>query len=602
MVDRPRPPDELLIDLAAAIAERTPVDWDVEVARSPEFRPAIARLRELAALEAAFARLREAPAPGMAFRWGPLEVYEKIGAGSFADVFRAIDPSLARPVALKLRREGPAGARRWIDEARRLARVRHPHVLLVYGAQEHDGRAGLWTEWIQGRTLERVLAESGPLGAREAAAIGIDLCGALAAVHGAGLVHGDVTARNVMREGAPGERGPSGRIVLMDFGSAHDSAGAPLVAHGTPLYSAPEVLEGDAPGPRSDLYSLGVLLHHLLTARYPVEGASLAEIRARHAARTVVELRSLRPDLPGPLLAAIDRSLRAEPAARYASAAEFERAIANAQSPIAPQAAGPAAARPRARWRGAVFASLALCAVVAVGLVVARRPPASGPASPAPAPPAAADARSTAAAASGQPAAPGTAPVAGAPRVEAAMIRVTAGAREPLRSGDLVAPGDALALEFEASAPMHVYVLTEDQAGAVFVLFPLAGQGLANPLAAGERHRLPGRAQAEDLSWQVTSAGGRETFLLLASPTALSDIEAAVAGIPTAREGAAVAYPTLSPAALSELRGVGGVVRARDLPGPGGASLLARWARELERSAAERSIWMRWIVLENPRP
>src|SRR5262249_58530632 len=107
--------------------------------------------------------------------------------------------------------------------ARRLARVRHPNVVTVHGADLHDRRAGLWMEALRGRTLEERLRHEGPLGAREAALVGAELCGALAAVHGQGLVHGDVKTHNVMREGAPGSARDAGRIVLMDFGSAHES-------------------------------------------------------------------------------------------------------------------------------------------------------------------------------------------------------------------------------------------------------------------------------------------------------------------------------------------------------------------------------------------
>ena len=101
-------------------------------------------------------------------------------------------------------------------------------------------------------------------GAREAMLIGLDLCRALAATHHAGLIHGDVKARNVLREGG-------GRIVLMDFG-----AGSGLATDdedgrvsGTPLYMAPELFSGGRISARSDFYSLGVLLHHLVTGGYP---------------------------------------------------------------------------------------------------------------------------------------------------------------------------------------------------------------------------------------------------------------------------------------------------------------------------------------------
>ena len=107
----------------------------------------------------------------------------------------------------------------------------------------------------------------GPFSAREAAQIGVDLCHALAAVHGAGLLHRDIKATNVMREGG-------GRIVLMDFGAGQPFSTADQPVErivGTPLYLAPELFKGEQPSRASDIYALGVLLYHLVTGSYPVE-------------------------------------------------------------------------------------------------------------------------------------------------------------------------------------------------------------------------------------------------------------------------------------------------------------------------------------------
>ena len=200
--------------------------------------------------------------------WGRLQIRERLGSGSFGEVYRAWDPTLQIDVALKLRRTGggdPHARARFIEEARRLARVRHGNVLVVHGADEHDGRVGIWTELLRGKTLEQWLAEHGPFSAREAGSIGLDLCRALSAIHASHLVHRDVKTENVMRE-------QGGRYVLMDFGSvAEQSTGAPVQAGGaiagTPLYMAPEILEGRAPTTAADIYSLGVLLYRLVTGR-----------------------------------------------------------------------------------------------------------------------------------------------------------------------------------------------------------------------------------------------------------------------------------------------------------------------------------------------
>lgn len=586
-----------LESLAGAVADRTPVDWEREQARTPERAPALARLRELVALEAAMARARDG-GPGPArFAWGPLQALERIGEGSFAEVWRAWDPVLQREVALKLRRDeagGPAGARRWVEEARRLARVRHPHVLAILGADVHEGRAGLWTELVAGATLEDWLAAQGPLGAREAVAVGLDLCNALAAVHAAGLVHGDVTTRNVMREGRAGAADRSGRIVLMDFGSAREARADELAAFGTPVFMAPEVLAGEPADARSDLYSLGVVLYRLLTGRYPVEPGPLEAMRARLERGERTALRDARPELPAALVEAVERACAPARERRFAGAAGLEAALAAA----VPTAGDGRPARPRARRAVAPALGLAALAALAVwvALPLLRRPaPASSPSPPrtesSPAP--------TAPAATGVTGATG--PAAAAIELDATLLRVTAGAREPLRTGDLVAPGDELALEIVAREPLHVYVLSEDEAGAVFVLFPLAGRGAANPVPPGPL-RLPGRENGRELSWQVTSAGGRETFLLLASRAPLAPVVEAVTALPQARPEAPVAYGTLSAEALARLRGVGGVVAGSPLRTAQRASILSALARDLASSGDGRAPWMRLIVLENPAP
>ena len=126
---------------------------------------------------------------------------------------------------------------RLLEEARRLARVRHTHVVQVYGAEQHDGRVGLWMELVRGESLEQTVQTRGAFGAREAALIGLDLCAALAAVHGAGLLHRDVKAQNVMRESG-------GRLVLMDFGTGEE-----LVGHQSARRHAALPGAGDLPRP-----------------------------------------------------------------------------------------------------------------------------------------------------------------------------------------------------------------------------------------------------------------------------------------------------------------------------------------------------------------
>jgi serine/threonine protein kinase len=119
---------------------------------------------------------------------GGLVLVERIGQGSYGDVYRAWDQRLDREVALKLLRGDGADlvGSTVIEEGRLLARVRHPNVLTVHGADRIDGRVGVWMEFVRGRTLERRLRENGVLSAQDVVRIGSVLCRALAAVHDAG--------------------------------------------------------------------------------------------------------------------------------------------------------------------------------------------------------------------------------------------------------------------------------------------------------------------------------------------------------------------------------------------------------------------------------
>ncbi len=604
-------PDVRRDSLVEAVADRTPVDWDRVEARSAEDEAFLAHLKSVDLIARVMAGAGGGAAAGAppALRWGPLELRDRLGEGSFGEVFLAFDPALHREVALKLRRvaaDDDAVARRWLDEARRMARVRHPNVLVIHGAAVHDGRAGMWTDRLVGRTLEEDLAARGPLGPREAAVVAMELCGALAAVHAADLIHGDVTTRNVMREGEAGALDGSGRIVLMDFGSAHEAGGS--AAFGTPLFMAPEVLAGGDASVASDLYALGVLLFRLVTARYPIEARTLDELRQRLERGEVLSLRTARPDLPQPFVAVVERALERDPAARYPDAAAMERALAATLGGEAGRAPAPAARRD-----GRTFARVGTGIAAVVGIVLAAwflgpslgargdrgtTGPGLDPGTTT-APPAASVPDRAAAAVVPAPAALAPSP----PQVEATLQRAQAGALEPLRSGDAIAPGDRLVLTLEAREAVHAYVLDEDQRGEIYMLFPLQVGGARNPLPAGVRHRLPGRDAGVELDWQVTSAGGRETILILAARAPLEAVEQARAALATASPGAEVRYTPLAPEVLSRLRGVAGVAPAEPAPAatlapPGGR--LAALARTLSDPARPQDVWIRLVELDNP--
>lgn len=262
-------------------------------------------------------------------RWGRLERLEKLGEGLSGVVFRAWDPQLEREVAVKLCPcEGSVEDRIYalvLQEARVLARIRHPNVVTAYGIDHYDGWLGVCMEYIRGKTLAALLSEQGPLAAREAALIGLDLCSALVVVHGLGLLHRDIKAKNVMRE-------DGGRIVLMDFGLSQDLRGRNVFESGeaicgTPLYMSPELLRGEQASVQSDIFGLGVLLYQLVTGSFPVEGRSLSDMRGTYERGEAILLRDRRGALPEPFVRAVERALAADPDDRFATAGQMAQAL-----------------------------------------------------------------------------------------------------------------------------------------------------------------------------------------------------------------------------------------------------------------------------------
>ena len=329
--------DSALLDIAEALDSGREVDWAAAATSGPRFHRAVVRQLEsfarfIAGHQEAYQSLDRAAddagpqhSPAPPSTWGNLEILGKAGAGAFGEVFRARDPRLDRQVALKLLdpdRLGPAAATSTvIEEGRLLARVNHPNVVTVYGAEHLDGRIGIWMEFIEGQTLDDVLAEQGPLSAEAAMQIGRDVCSGLAALHEAGVLHRDIKARNVMRDDA-------GRIVLMDLGvSCEVDSQGPVSMCGTPLYAAPEVLLGGELSHQSDIYTVGVLLFYLVTGMYPVSGGTLEEICEAHRAGQRRRLRQLRPELPDTLVRIVEQSTSPNPEQRFVSAAQFEQAL-----------------------------------------------------------------------------------------------------------------------------------------------------------------------------------------------------------------------------------------------------------------------------------
>jgi serine/threonine-protein kinase len=296
-------------DIAGAILDGAAIDWEMrESGADEQERALLGPLRRLATLADFHRRL-----PG---QWGHLRLVEVIGRGTFAEVYRAWDTRLDREVALKLLTTGAPSddAVATIDEGRLLARVRHPNVVTIYGADRIGDRVGLWMELVQGQTLEQLLQQGRVFDHTAIVRVASDLCRAIAAVHDAGLLHRDVKAHNVMMDN-------DGRVVLMDFGTGRELGDCGLDLAGTPLYLAPEVFRGQPATVQSDIYSLGVLLYRLRTRSYPVQAATVDELRQAHEAGSRPDLHRLRGS---PRFAHIvSRALDPSPADRYRSAHEI---------------------------------------------------------------------------------------------------------------------------------------------------------------------------------------------------------------------------------------------------------------------------------------
>jgi eukaryotic-like serine/threonine-protein kinase len=572
--------NDQLMQLASQIDDGQPIDWmTAEIAAGTEReRAVLAELRLLAALTQVsrnpdFQALETLPEPitppvDGATRWGTLKVLELVGKGGFGKVYRAKD-ILDRDVALKLfplDRDGSSElVGRVLREGSLLARIKHPNVVVVHGVDLSAGYAGLWMEFVNGRTMEDELKARGTLSAEEATNIGVDLCRALAAVHSRGILHRDVKAQNVMRE-------QGGRTVLMDFGAGSESivnAEGAIDVAGTPLYLAPELFDKNPATRASDIYSLGVLLYRMVTGSYPVDGADRSEIAQAHREGRRQRLRDARPDLPNEFVEVVERALEHDPAKRYQTAAIFEEALNRSK-------------RHRPWFREAV--AIAAAVVLIAGMVWAVRSRSDAPQGQSVPTSAAID----------SPATPAVAPYS----ITAAFYRPGEQQRT-LLAGDRVAPGDSLGLRIEASTDVHVYVVNADDSRESYLLFPLPG-GLTNPLPAGRTHELPGRQGKERLYWKVTSAAGREHFLIVASPTPVPAFEALVKTLPSPTMGKMVMATPIPESLVGDLRGVGGLTADSRKP----ASSAGPWfgGAEVLRSAPEsvRGLWMRQITLENP--
>ena len=267
------------------------------------------------------------------YKLGPYDIVAPIGAGGMGEVYRARDPRLGREVAIKVLAAAmatdPERLARFQREARAVAALNHPHIVTIFSVEESGGVNFLTMELVEGRPLDRMIPAGG-LALEQIVEIAGALADALAAAHEKGIVHRDLKPANVMVTN-------EGRVKVLDFGLAKDmSSSAPDdvtrtslnntqagMVMGTPAYMSPEQISGRPLDHRTDIFSLGVVLHEMATGKQPFEGASSAELISAILRDTPGLVNESRPDLPSDLASIIRRCLEKDPRHRVQTARDL---------------------------------------------------------------------------------------------------------------------------------------------------------------------------------------------------------------------------------------------------------------------------------------
>jgi eukaryotic-like serine/threonine-protein kinase len=276
---------------------------------------------------------------------GRYRIQGLLGAGAMGEVYRAHDPSIDRPVAIKvLRPELITGSgaeqllQRFRREARAAGRRFHPNIVAIWDFGEEDGIPFLVMELIEGNSLDEILKASGRLAADRSIRIMTQVLNALGFAHESGVIHRDVKPSNIMVL-------QQDHIKVADFGIARiDASDFTIVGDllGTPAYMAPEQLSGGPVDHRTDLFAAGVILFEMLTGVKPFRGKSITEIMSFMERRGPEDIRALNPALPESLKPVLGKALAFDPGARYGAAAEFSAALQEAVSVVVTETPRPA--------------------------------------------------------------------------------------------------------------------------------------------------------------------------------------------------------------------------------------------------------------------
>jgi eukaryotic-like serine/threonine-protein kinase len=266
-------------------------------------------------------------------RLGRYQIREIIGEGAMACVYKAFDPEINRPLAIKLlkaqlRLDGEYHGR-FLREAKGAGVLSHPNIVTVFDVGEDQGHPYIAMELVDGQTLAEALKSSTPMSTKDVVEIGIQLTRALDYAHKKGIVHRDVKPGNIMR------LSDTNIIKVADFGicridgSEAGDATRTQIGNvlGTPHYMSPEQVIGEKVDSRSDLFSAGVVLYQLLTGHLPFEGDTLISVAYKITKTDPPSLDKVRGDLPLSLRRIIERALKKQPEKRFQSGEEFAQAL-----------------------------------------------------------------------------------------------------------------------------------------------------------------------------------------------------------------------------------------------------------------------------------
>ncbi len=260
---------------------------------------------------------------------GRYSLQRELGRGGMGIVYLASEVALDRPVALKLLPRvyaaQPVLKERFLREARTAAKLSHPNIVPIFAVDEVDDFVFFAMAFVEGETLGQRIRERGPLPPTEGARILREVAWALGYAHGKGVVHRDVKPDNILLEAE------GGRALVTDFGIAHvaESEGLTGVTEilGTAEFMSPEQASGEPVDARSDLYSLGIVGHYILSGELPFQGGTAAATLAKHLTQEARALALVAPELPRNLSEAMDRCLAKDPGARFQSAEEMADAL-----------------------------------------------------------------------------------------------------------------------------------------------------------------------------------------------------------------------------------------------------------------------------------